>query len=63
LSPREREVFQLVAEGHSQKSISRLLEISPKTVATHKAHIMEKLQLPSLSEWIKAAIRRKVIAP
>lgn len=63
LSPREREVFQLVAEGHSQKSISHLLDISPKTVATHKAHIMEKLQLPSLSDWVKEAIRRRIIAP
>jgi DNA-binding NarL/FixJ family response regulator len=63
LSPREREVFQLVAEGHSQKRISHLLAISPKTVATHKAHIMEKLQLQSLSDWVKEAIRRKVIAP
>jgi two-component system, NarL family, response regulator NreC len=62
LSPREREIFQLVAEGLSVKQISELLHISPKTVATHKAHIMEKLQIKSVSEWVKTAIRRKIIA-
>jgi DNA-binding NarL/FixJ family response regulator len=62
LSPREREIFQLVAEGLSVKKMSDLLHISPKTIATHKAHIMRKLQIESVSEWVKTAIRRKIIA-
>lgn len=61
LSVREREVFQLIADGRSVKETGDILCISPKTVETHKYHIMEKLQLRSTSAWTKEAIRRGVV--
>jgi two-component system response regulator NreC len=61
LSPREREVFQLLAEGFSVRQAAEVLYISPKTVETHKYHIMAKLQIDSMNEWIKEAIRKNVI--
>lgn len=62
LSEREREIFQLVAEGHSNKSIAEILSISPSTVETHRGHIMEKLDLHSVAEIVLYAVRRGVIA-
>ena len=62
LSAREREVFQLLAEGLSVREAGETLCISPNTVETHKYHIMEKLQIHSMAEWIKEAIRRKVVS-
>jgi len=62
LSDREREVFQLVAEGHSNKAIAELLFISPATVETHRAHILEKLDLHSVAEIVLYAVRRGVIS-
>ncbi|MFX0203059.1 MAG: response regulator [Candidatus Hodarchaeota archaeon] len=61
LSPREREVFQLLAEGLSTRQAGELLFISPKTVETHKYHIMDKLQIRTMAEWITEAIRRNII--
>lgn len=62
LSPRERQVFQMLAEGHSVKETAEVLCISPKTVETHKYHIMEKLNLRSMAEWTKEAIRRGIVS-
>jgi DNA-binding NarL/FixJ family response regulator len=62
LSPREREVFQLLAEGLSLREASDILCVSPKTVETHKYRIMEKLQLRSMAEWTKEAVRRGIIS-
>jgi RNA polymerase sigma factor (sigma-70 family) len=61
LSEREREVFQLIAEGHSNKDIARLLHVSPGTVETHRARIMEKLDVHSAAEIVRYAVRRGVI--
>ena len=61
LSDREREVFQLVAEGRVNKEIATLLSISPSTVETHRARIMEKLDLHSAAEIVLYAVRRGVI--
>jgi DNA-binding NarL/FixJ family response regulator len=61
LSEREREVFQLVAEGNSNKEVAELLHISPATVETHRAHVMEKLDLHSTAELVLSAVRRGVI--
>jgi DNA-binding NarL/FixJ family response regulator len=61
LSEREREVFQLVAEGHSNKEIATLLHISLTTVETHRAHIMEKLDLHSTAEIVLCAVRKGII--
>ncbi len=61
LSEREREVFQLVAEGRSNKEIAEMLFVSPNTVETHRMHIMEKLDLHSAAEIVLYAVRRGVI--
>lgn len=61
LSAREREIFQLIAEGHTNKAIAALLSVSPSTVETHRAHIMEKLDLHSAAEIVLYAVRRGVI--
>jgi DNA-binding NarL/FixJ family response regulator len=62
LSEREREVFQLVAEGHSNKEVANVLCVSPATVETHRAHILQKLDLHSTAELVLYAVRRGVIA-
>jgi DNA-binding NarL/FixJ family response regulator len=61
LSEREREVFQLIAEAKTNKEIAALLKISPSTVETHRAHIMEKLDLHSAAEIALCAVRRGII--
>jgi two-component system response regulator NreC len=61
LSPREREVLQLIAEGYTNRQISEILCISIKTVQAHRANIMSKLDLHDRSELIKYAIRKKII--
>jgi DNA-binding NarL/FixJ family response regulator len=61
LSEREREVFQLIAEGRSNKDIAALLNLSPGTVETHRAHIMEKLDVHSAAEIVLYAVRKGVI--
>jgi two-component system, NarL family, response regulator NreC len=61
LSEREREVFQLVAEGHSNKAIAGMLAISPATVETHRARVLEKLDLHSVAEVVLYAVRRGII--
>jgi two-component system response regulator NreC len=62
LSEREREVLQLVAEGHSNKEVAELLSVSPSTVETHRAHILQKLDLHNTAELVLFAVRRGVIA-
>jgi DNA-binding NarL/FixJ family response regulator len=61
LSEREREIFQLIAEAKTNKEIAALLSVSPSTVETHRAHIMEKLDLHSAAEIVLYAVRRGVI--
>ena len=62
LSEREREVFQLIAEGHSNKDVADLLSISVATVETHRAHILQKLDVHSTAELVLYAVRRGVIS-
>jgi DNA-binding NarL/FixJ family response regulator len=62
LSDREREVLQLMAEGHSTKSIAAVLGISPATVETHRSHVFEKLDLHSIAEAVLYAVRRGLIS-
>lgn len=62
LSEREREIFQLIAEGHSSKEIADLLSVSPATVETHRAHILQKLDVHNTAELVLYAVRRGVIA-
>ena len=61
LSEREREIFQLVAEGHSNKEIATLLSLSPATVETHRAHVLQKLDLHNTAELVLYAVRQGVI--
>jgi len=61
LSDREREVFQLIAEGKTNKDIAAILFISPSTVETHRARILEKLDVHSAAEIVLYAVRRGVI--
>ena len=61
LSAREREIFQLVAEGKTNKEIAALLFISSSTVETHRARIMEKLDVHSAAEIVLYAVRRGII--
>ena len=62
LSDREREVLQLMAEGHSTKSIAAVLGVAPATVDTHRAHVFEKLDLHSIAEAVLYAVRRGLIS-
>lgn len=62
LSDREREVFQLIAEGHSNKDVALILSISPATVETHRARILEKLDVHNTAELVLYAVRRGVIS-
>jgi DNA-binding NarL/FixJ family response regulator len=62
LSPREREVLQLVVEGKSNKEVSSLLNISVYTVETHRAKIMQKLNLKGVPELILYAVRKGIIS-
>jgi DNA-binding NarL/FixJ family response regulator len=62
LSPREREILQLVAEGKSSKEIASLLNLSVYTVETHRAKLMQKLSLRSVPEVILYAVRKGIIS-
>lgn len=62
LTPREREVLQLVAEGHPNRDIADMLTISVKTVESHKASLLEKLGVRSTAELTQIAIRKGVIS-
>jgi DNA-binding NarL/FixJ family response regulator len=62
LSEREREIFQLIAEGRSNKEIADLLSVSPSTIETHRAHILQKLDVHSTAEIVLYAVRRGVIS-
>jgi DNA-binding NarL/FixJ family response regulator len=60
LTGREREVIQLLAEGKSSKEVAAILHISNKTAETHRANIMRKLNLHSISDLVRYAIRNKI---
>jgi two-component system, NarL family, response regulator NreC len=62
LTPREREILQLIAEGKSNKEVANLLHLSGYTVETHRANIMEKLKLKSVPELILYAVRKGIIS-
>jgi DNA-binding NarL/FixJ family response regulator len=62
LSPREREILQLVAEGNSSKEIANLLNLSVYTVETHRARVMQKLSLRGIPELILYAVRKGIVS-
>jgi DNA-binding NarL/FixJ family response regulator len=61
LTDREKQVLKLVAEGHSNKDVAELLDISVKTAMSHREHIMQKLDLHSRTDLIRFAIQQGVI--
>jgi DNA-binding NarL/FixJ family response regulator len=62
LSPRQREVLQLLAEGHTMKEIARVLNITPRTVAFHKYAMMEQLGVTTNAELVLTAIKQHLVA-
>jgi len=62
LTPREKQVFKLLAEGKTSRDISKYLTISLKTAMTHRTNLMEKLNMHSRSELIRYAVRKAVIS-
>jgi DNA-binding NarL/FixJ family response regulator len=63
LSPRERQIVQMVAEGSSTKDIARALDLSPRTVDAHRANVLRKLNLPSVADLVRYAMRNNIIEP
>ncbi len=63
LTPREREIVQLLAEGKSNKETAAVLGISVKTVEAHRANLMRKMGFSSLSDLVRYAVREKMIEP
>ena len=61
LTPRQREVLQLLAEGHSMKQVAALLNVTPRTVAFHKYRMMEQLNIRSNAELIQFAITHHIV--
>jgi DNA-binding NarL/FixJ family response regulator len=61
LSPRQREVLQLVAEGHTTKEIAAQLELSTKTVEMHRTHLMEALDIHDIAGLVRFAIRTGLV--
>ncbi|MGD0493633.1 MAG: response regulator transcription factor [Steroidobacteraceae bacterium] len=61
LSPRERHIVQLLAEGNNNKEVARTLELSVKTVETHRSNIMRKMEFGSLADLVRYAIRNKIV--
>ena len=61
LTPREREIVQLLAEGKSSKEVAAALGISVKTAETHRANIMRKLEIHSVSELVLYAVKNQII--
>jgi DNA-binding NarL/FixJ family response regulator len=62
LTPRQRQVLQLIARGHSTKEIAYRLELSVKTVETHRAQLMERLQIRDIAGLVKYAIRNGLVS-
>ncbi|MGO9242059.1 MAG: response regulator [Bryobacteraceae bacterium] len=62
LTPREKELLQLIAEGKTNKEIAALLNVSPFTVETHRAHILQKLNLHSVPQLILYAVRKGIVS-
>jgi DNA-binding NarL/FixJ family response regulator len=63
VTAREREVIQLIAEGKSNKKAASALSVSVKTIEAHRANIMRKLHLQSVTDLVRYAIRNKIVQP
>jgi DNA-binding NarL/FixJ family response regulator len=63
LTPRQREILQLLAEGKSSKEVAAILGVSIKTAETHRANIMSRLDCHSVSDLVRYAVRNQIIQP
>jgi DNA-binding NarL/FixJ family response regulator len=63
LTPRQREVVQLLAEGKSMKEVASVLNVTPRTVAFHKYRVMEELNLKTTADLIQFAIKSRILVP
>jgi len=63
LTPRQREVVQLLAEGKSMKEVASVLNVTPRTVAFHKYRVMEELSLNTTADLIQFAIKSRILIP
>jgi DNA-binding NarL/FixJ family response regulator len=63
LTPRERQILQLIAQGHSNKEIAALLGLSPNTVSAHRANLMDALGIHKTAELVLYAIRKGLVSP
>ncbi len=63
LTTREREIIRLISQGSSSKQVATMLGISVKTADTHRANIMRKLQVHTVSELVRYALRNQIIEP
>ena len=63
LTPRQREVLQLIAEGHSTKEVARRLDLSVKTVDTHRSQLMKQLDIHEVTGLVRYAVRTGLISP
>jgi DNA-binding NarL/FixJ family response regulator len=61
LTPRQRQIVQLIAEGHSMKEVAAILNITPRTVAFHKYRLMEQLHFKTTAELIQYAVKRQMV--
>jgi len=62
LTPREREILQMLGEGNSNKEVARKLNLSLHTIETHRGNLLEKLNLHSTAELILYAVRKGIVA-
>ncbi|MDE2514095.1 MAG: response regulator transcription factor, partial [Alphaproteobacteria bacterium] len=62
LTPRQREILQLIAEGKSSKQIAQLLEASVKTIESHRASLMERLDIHDVAGLVRYAIRHGLVS-
>ena len=63
LTPRQREILQLIAEGNTTKRIAQILNISVKTVETHRSQLMEQLNIHDVAGLVRYAIRLGLVTP
>lgn len=63
MSTREREILQLLAEGYNNKDVSEKLNLSVKTVETHRANIMRKMGFKNITELVLYAVRNHMVQP
>ncbi len=63
LTPRQREILQLIAEGHSSKQIAHRLDASVKTIESHRASLMDRLDIHDIAGLVRYAIRQGLVSP